>query len=108
MCRAASRGHIPLKRMDPNILDPLARLVDILQKSQNHLPKIDPEVFMGVIYKYSLWIKSFETFIERKTKSSTERLYYMHLGRYTVSEVRQAISGYLLLRNSKGKHTCQG
>ena len=42
-------------------------------------------------------MKSFETFIERKTKDASERLYY--LGKYTTGAAKEAISGLLSLDN---------
>ena len=54
-------------------------------------------MFKGNPLEYPIWIKSFETFIERKTKDPSERLYY--LGRYTAGEAKEAVSGLLTLDN---------
>ena len=42
-----------------------------------------------------MWIKSFETFIERKTKDPSERLYY--LSKFTTDGAKEAVSGLLPL-----------
>ena len=42
-----------------------------------------------------MWIKSFETFIERKTKDPSERLYY--LSKFTAGKAKEAIRGLLPL-----------
>jgi len=42
-----------------------------------------------------MWIKSFETFIERKTKDPSERLYY--LSKFTADGAKEAVSGLLPL-----------
>ena len=53
------------------------------------LPALEPEVFNGDVERFHLWMKSFESYIETRTSSSTERLHY--LSRYTSSEARNAI-----------------
>ena len=57
-----------------------------------------PKLFTGNPLQYPNWIKSFETFIERKTKNPSERLYY--LGKYTTGEAKEAISGLLALQDT--------
>jgi len=42
-----------------------------------------------------MWIKSFETFIERKTKDPSERLY--HLSKFTADGAKDAVSDLLPL-----------
>ena len=42
-----------------------------------------------------MWIKSFETFIERETKDPSERLYY--LSKFTTDGAKEAVSGLLPL-----------
>ena len=63
--------------------DSLTRLADLLAQRQDHdsLPRPQPDVFSGDLLQYPIWIKAFETLIERKTKQPSERLYY--LGKYT-------------------------
>ena len=75
----------------------LEKLSELLTQRQDResLPRPEPEVFRGNPLQYPTWIKSFETFIERKTKDPSERLYY--LGRYTAGEAKEAVSGLLSL-----------
>ena len=63
--------------------DSLTRLADLLAQRQDHdsLPRPQPDVFSGDLLQYPIWIKAFETLIERKTKQPSERLHY--LGKYT-------------------------
>ena len=74
-------------------------MADLLTQRQDResLPRPEPLVFKGNPLEYPIWIKSFETFIERKTKDPSERLYY--LGRYTAGEAKEAVSGLLTLDN---------
>ena len=78
----------------------MRRLADSLTQRQDRdsLPRPEPEVFTGNPLRYPNWIKSFETFIERKTQNPSERLYY--LGKYTTGEAKEAISGLLALDNT--------
>ena len=78
----------------------MRRLADLLTQRQDRdsLPRPEPEVFTGNPLRYPNWIKSFETFIERKTQNPSERLYY--LGKYTTGEAKEAISGLLALDNT--------
>ena len=73
------------------------KLADLLTERQDHnkLPRPEPEVFSGDFLEYPIWIKAFETFIEGKTKTSAERLYY--LGKFTTGEAKEAIRGLLSL-----------
>jgi hypothetical protein len=77
--------------------DPITRLADLLTERQDHdkLPRPQPEVFSCDFLQYPIWIKAFETFIEGKTKLSSERLYY--LSKFTSGEAKEAISGLLSL-----------
>lgn len=76
------------------------KLVELLteRSGRDSLPRPEPEVFSGDLFKYPMWITSFESVIESKTSKPEERLYY--LGRYTKGEAHDAISGLLCL-NSK-------
>ena len=82
----------------------LKQLVDLLGKRNDHdsLARREPEVFDGNLLRYPTWIKSFETFIERKTSDPSERLFY--LGRFTSGEAKEAVSGLLPL-NTKQAYT---
>ena len=75
----------------------ITKLADLFTQRQDKdsLPRPEPEVFNGDLLRYPLWIKSFETFIERKTKDPSERLYY--LGKFTADEAKESISGLLPL-----------
>ncbi|CAB4007121.1 Hypothetical predicted protein [Paramuricea clavata] len=77
--------------------DSLTRLADPLAQRQDYdsLPRPQPDVFSGDILQYPIWIKAFETLIERKTNQPSERLYY--LGKYTSGEAKEAVSGLLPL-----------
>ena len=77
----------------------IQRLADLIAQRQDResLPRPEPEVFTGNPLRYPIWKKSFETFIERKTKDPSERLYYM--GRYTTGAANEAVSGLLALDN---------
>ena len=66
----------------------------MLAQRQDRLPRPEPEVFSGTTLIYPMWKKSFETFIERKTKDSSELLCY--LGKYTSGE---SVSGILSLNS---------
>ena len=72
-----TRGISPPKPTgDENVI---TKLADVLTQRQDRdsLPHPEPEVFKGDLLRYPMWIKSFETFIERKTKDPSERLYYL-------------------------------
>ena len=75
----------------------LERLADLM--TQRHarelLPLPEPETFSGELLLYPTWKKSFDTIVERRTDSSSQRLYY--LGRYTTGEAKESISGLLAL-----------
>ena len=72
----------------------IKRLAEVLAQRQDRLPRPEPEVFSGHTLIYPMWKKSFETFIERKTKDSSELLCY--LGKYTSGE---SVSGILSLNS---------
>ena len=75
----------------------LERLADLM--TQRHarelLPLPEPETFSGELLHNPTWKKSFDTIVERRTDSSSQRLYY--LGRYTTGEAKESISGLLAL-----------
>ena len=73
------------------------KLADLLTERQNHnkYPRPQPEVFSGDFHDYPIWITAFETFIQGRTKTSDERLYY--LGKFTMGEAKEAIRGILSL-----------
>ena len=81
--------------------DPFSRLADLLVERQDHnkLPCPQPEVFSGDFLQYPIWIKAFETFIDGKTKSSAERLYY--LSKFTSGEAKESICGLLSLNSEE-------
>ena len=72
----------------------IKRLAEVLAQRQDRLPRPEPEVFSAHTLIYPMWKKSFETFIERKTKDSSELLCY--LGKYTSGE---SVSGILSLNS---------
>ena len=78
----------------------MQKLADLLsqRQDQDSLPHPEPEVFTGNRLRYPSWVKSFKTFIKRKTRiPSSKRLYY--LSKYTMREARDAVSGLLALDN---------
>ena len=79
----------------------MGKLAELLTQRQDResLPRPGPEVFRGNPLQYPTWVKSFETFIERKTKDPSERLYY--LGRFTAGEAKEAVSGLLSLGSTE-------
>ena len=90
-----TRGISPLKPTgDENVI---MKLADVLTQRQDRdsLPCPEPEVFKGDLLRYPMWIKSFETFIEQKTKDPSERLYYLR--KFTAGEAKEAVSGLLPL-----------
>ena len=76
------------------LLSGLAHLLSE-QSKRSSLPALEPEVFYGDAGNFHLWMKSFESYIEARTSSSTERLHFM--SRYTSGEARNAIQGFLHL-----------
>lgn len=70
-------------------------VVDILveHSRRNQLPPIEPGTFRGDAATFPLWMKAFETYIEARCISPSERLHY--LGHYTAGEAKSAIVGYL-------------
>ena len=63
--------------------------------AHEQLPLLEPETFNGDLFHYPTWKKSFDTIVERRTDSPSQRLYY--LGRYTTGEAKEAIRGLLAL-----------
>ncbi|KAF0295430.1 hypothetical protein FJT64_006988 [Amphibalanus amphitrite] len=57
------------------------------------LPPTEPGVFKGDHTTFRIWLNAFETYIETRCSSSSERLHY--LGYYTAGEARNAITGFL-------------
>ena len=82
---------------DPLTQATVISLAEQLQRSQ--LPALEPEVFGGNVEQFSLWLMAFESYIEGRTNSSTERLHF--LARYTKGEARDAIQGFLHLRTDE-------
>ena len=80
------------------LLEKLAELLTQRQDKES-LPCPEPEVFRGNPLRYPTWIRSFETFIETKTKDPSEWLYY--LGCYTAGEAKEAVSGLLSLGSTE-------
>ena len=60
--------------------DSLLKLANLLAQRQDYdsLPRPEPDIFSGDLLRYPIWIKAFETLIERKTKQSSEST---HLGK---------------------------
>ncbi|XP_067027926.1 uncharacterized protein [Acropora muricata] len=79
----------------------LERLADLLSQknSRELLPLPEPETFRGDLIHYPTWQKSFDTIIERRTDSASQRLYY--LGKYTAGDAKEAISGLLTLDSAE-------
>ena len=77
--------------------DILQRLADLTTQrhAQESLPLPEPETFRGDLLHYPTWKKSFDTIIERRADSSTQRLYY--LGKYTSGEAKESIRSLLSL-----------
>ena len=80
------------------ITDVLTGLTQLLTEQTRRylLPALEPRVFKGDIEEFSLWMKSFECYIEARTTSPAERLHF--LTQYTGGEARSAIHGLLHLR----------
>lgn len=59
--------------------DVLERLADLMTKRRAHeqLPLPEPETFSGDLFHYPTWKKSFDTIVERRTDSPSQRLYYL-------------------------------
>ena len=81
-----------------SVTDVLTGLSQLLaeQTRRNLLPALEPGVFKGDIEQFSLWMRSFECYIEGRTTSPVERLHF--LAQYTGGEARSAIHGLLHLR----------
>ena len=79
----------------------LERLADLLSQknSRELLPLPEPETFRGDLIHYPTWQKSFDTIIERRTDSASQRLYY--LGKYTAGDAKESISGLLTLDSAE-------
>ena len=77
--------------------DPIIKLVDLLSQRQerDHLPKQEPETFNGDSLNFPIWMRSFETLVEKRTNIPSEKIYY--LGKYTRGAAKEAISGFLAL-----------
>ena len=59
--------------------DHIKLLTDVLShgKTQDKLPRIEPDIFDMSLLWFPLWMKSFETLVEKHTDSVSERLFYM-------------------------------
>ena len=100
--KSHSRSYTTPKLKEDSIHeDPISKLAVMLALRQDHysLLRPPPEVFSGDFLQYPNWIKSFEAFIEGKTKSSTERHYY--LGKFTTGEAKAASSCLLSLNTEE-------
>ena len=86
---------------DPSAGDVLTSLVSVLKEQNNrrHLPRMEPDVFSGSVEKFPIWVNSFETYVEHRTKCAVERLHF--LSKYTEGEAHSAIAGFLHLRTSE-------
>ena len=75
----------------------LSGLADLMTQchARKLLPLPEPETFSRELLHYPTWKKSFNTIVERRTDSSSQRLYY--LGRYTKGEGKESISGLFAL-----------
>ena len=84
--------------------DVLERLADLMTErhARESLPLPEPETFKGDLLHYPSWRKSFDTIVEKRTDSPSQRLYY--LGRYTAGEAKEAISGLLTLESANAYH----
>ena len=84
--------------------DVLERLADLMTQryARESLPLPEPETFKGDLLHYPSWRKSFDTIVEKRTDSPSQRLYY--LGRYTAGEAKEAISGLLTLESTNAYH----
>ena len=70
--------------------------------AHEQLPLPEPETFNGDLFHYPTWKKSFDTIVERRTDSPSQRLYY--LGRYTTGKAKEAIRGLLALDSEHAYH----
>ncbi len=88
--------------------DVLKNLADLLTQRQGRdsLPRPEPEIFNGDHLQFPNWLKSFETFIEKKTEDPSERLYY--LSRYTSGDAKEAVSGLLALNTAEVYNKAKG
>ena len=67
------------------------------QTKRLQLPPIEPGVFRGDHTGFHVWLNAFETYIEARCSSPSERLHY--LGHYTAGEARNSITGFLQMRS---------
>ena len=88
--------RINASQTNGNILERPADLMT-QRHTRNSLPLPEPETFHGDVLHYPLWKKSFDSIVETRTDSPSQRLYY--LGRYTSGEAKEAISGLLTLES---------
>ena len=63
------------------------------QSSGVSLPQIQPGIYRGDHATFHMWLRGFETYIEARCQSPSERLHY--LGHYTAGDARNAIAGFL-------------
>lgn len=91
---AKDQEEISQKHTSGDVLERLADLMT-MRHARELLPLPEPETFSGDLLRYPTWKKSFDTIVERRTDSPSQRLYY--LGRYTTGEAKEAISGLLAL-----------
>ena len=91
---AKDQEEISQKHTSSDILERLADLMT-MRHARELLPLPEPETFSGDLLRYPTWKKSFDTIVERRTDSPSQRLYY--LGRYTTGKAKESISGLLAL-----------
>ncbi|XP_043247468.1 uncharacterized protein LOC122394566 [Amphibalanus amphitrite] len=93
-CQAPAPAHPQSTESAPTQVT-AATLADILslQAQRCQLPPTEPGVFKGDHTTFRIWLNAFETYIETRCSSSSERLHY--LGYYTAGEARNAITGFL-------------
>ena len=87
-------SNVPVN-VDHHIRDDYVKLLtDVLShgKTQDKLPRIEPDILDGSLLRFPLWMKSFETILEKHTDSVSERLFY--LSKYTTGPAKAAIIGY--------------
>lgn len=78
----------------------ITKLADLFSQWQDRdaLPRPEPELFNGDLLLHPLRIKSFETFIERRTKDPSKRLYYLASSQ-RARPGKRSMGCYLLKRN---------
>jgi len=64
------------------------------------LPQPDMQIFSGDPINYCDFVRAFENLVERKTLSSTSRLYY--LVQYTSGPVKELMNCFLAMREDEG------